>query len=98
MAALFTVNQVINSTTIRVNPGWKWNNVEGSLVKIKGIKDSPNYNTLTVHRLNSLLIGKPVELKNASQTIALHDGTAVFCSVYLNEIDISQYFPEVKSV
>jgi len=98
MTAPFTVTQIINGITFRVIPGWKWNNYEGSLVVIKGIQTDPSYNLLITHRLNNLLINRPIELKNATKIINLPEGTAIHCSVYLNEIDITQYFPEVKTV
>lgn len=95
--ALFTVTHIINGNTIKVQPGWTWNNVNGDLVQIKGYNVSPAYTTLAIHRLNTLLINKQVELKNAVSTNLTINGNEVVCSVYLNGIDISQYFPELKT-
>ena len=96
--AFFTVVDIINGNTIQVQPGWVWGNSKGDLVQINGYKLSSQYDSFAKNKLITLIKGKQIELKNA--TVVSKDSNnieVIFCSVFLNEIDVSQYFPELKS-
>lgn len=91
----FTVTNIIDSNTIQVAPGWKWEKYEGALVKIKGYVSSPASNPFTISKLKALILNKPVELKNPTMVNTIPANT-IECSVILNGIDVAQYFPELK--
>ena len=100
--AVFRVTEIIDGNTIRV-AGWVWSagSYQGTKVKIAGYTTSPastEYGMLLKNRLTNLLLGKDVELKNvtkADKGIVQKDDI-LYCSVYLNDVDISKYFPELK--
>lgn len=98
--ALFSVTNIINGNTIAVS-GWTWKGeYSGTKVIISGydIKNG-DYDPIAKNKLEILLRDKQVELKNvikAEKSNTSGDDT-IYCSVYLNDIDISQYFPELKT-
>jgi hypothetical protein len=91
----FIVKNIVNENTIEVSPGWKWGEHKGNLVSIAGYTPPNNEQTkvFTKIKLDTLVKNKEIELKNATSAI----GTTIHCSVYLNEVDISKYFPELNS-
>lgn len=91
--ATFSVTNIIDANTIQVTPNWKWGDNSGSFVKIVGY-NPPNATAtaFTISKLKTLLHGKSIELKNPSH---VNQGT-ITCYVYLNEIDVSKYFPELQ--
>jgi hypothetical protein len=97
--ALFTVTDIIDGNTIRVS-GWSWNNLEGERVRIAGFNpQGADYIAFAKNKLQTLLKDKKVELKNviSSEKGTKEKDDLITCSVYLNDIDISQYFPELKT-
>jgi hypothetical protein len=89
----FKVTDIIDGNTIKVSPGWKWKEVLGDTVKVFGYRQ-PTTEELefTKSKLITLIDDKIVELKNPKEI----NGPTITCSVFLNGIDISQYFPELK--
>lgn len=96
--AAFNVIEIINGNTVKVSPGWRWGNLEGDLVQIAGYKNLPQYNSFAANKLKTLLQNTKVDLKNPTGTIGEGIYKTILCYVYLNEIDISLYFPELKNV
>lgn len=96
--ALFKVTNIIDGCTIEV-AGWAWGDYAGKVVKIQGytIKDE-KHNSFAKGKLQILLNGKMVELKNVvrAEKQSGDNSDILYCSVYLNDIDISMYFPELK--
>jgi len=96
--ALFKVRDIIDGKTIKV-AGWKGgDSYRGNLVQIKGYDIPKNYGDYVKIKLTSLLSDKSVELKNVDKYIK-GDGEGndiVYCHVFLDEIDISTYFSELK--
>jgi len=96
----FTVTHIIDGNTIQVT-GWKWGEFRGSKVKIMGYSfngKGVNYNLLAKNRLENLILNKEIELQNvirAEKSILLQDDI-IYCSVFFNGVDISQYFPELR--
>lgn len=96
--ALFQVIDIVDGNTIKVS-GWKWGNFEGQIVKIAGFTvKGAEYNAFAKGKLTTLLKDKQVDLKNV---ITAEKGTSdkndvITCSVYLNDLNISQYFPEIS--
>lgn len=97
--ALFKVEEVINGNTIRVT-GWKWAGSSGQLVKIQGYSVPNNsYENYVKNKLQNLLEGKLVDLRrvlNVDRGLVPNSDT-IYCSVYLNDIDIATYFRELST-
>jgi hypothetical protein len=86
----FIVIKVFDGDTLEVNPKWEWNNMNGKFVKITNqlkINDS-----FLFTRLVTLLTSKEVELKNPSKVI----GEVIYCYVFLDGVNIANYFPELQ--
>lgn len=91
--ATFSVKNIIDGNTIEITPNWKWGENSGSTVKIAGYNPPNATNAaFTVSKLNTLLMGKPIELKNPTEVST----NIITCHVFLNEVDISKYFPELQ--
>jgi hypothetical protein len=90
----FKVTNIIDCATIKVTPKWRWMEEYGSTIKIQGYTAPIEHNDFIVEKLRILLLNKFVTLKNP---IGLF-GNVLHCSVFLNDIDVANYFPELKSV
>lgn len=88
----FKVTKIIDGSTIEVAPAWKWDNKSGNSVKITGFIVTDRLKQLVLLKLNTLLSGQSVDLMNPSDV----SPGLITCSVYLNGVDILQYFPEFK--
>jgi len=91
----FTVTNILDRGTVSVSPNWKWENHEGNVVKIFGFSpsvSSPALDSFAIGKLETLILHKSVQLKNPVQV----NDNAIVCSVFLNDIDILNYFPEFK--
>ena len=95
---MFNVVKIINGNTIQVSPGWKWGEFSGSQIKINGYNvPGSQYDSFAVSKLTTLIMGKPIDLKNPLSVKKEEAGGEILtCSVFLNDVDISQYFPELK--
>lgn len=94
--AIFKVISIIDGDTIRVSPKWLLNNKEGDIVKILGYITPPEtQTTYATNKLKRMLYNQNVELKNARSYTP--DSDALLCSVYLNGVDVAQYFPEFRN-
>lgn len=92
----FVVTNIIDGNTIEVQ-GWKWVDYKGRIVKIAGYNVSSQYDSFAKKKLITLLEGKEIELKKVIKA-EKRDGDnndVIYCSVYLNDVDIAQYFPEL---
>lgn len=98
--ALFKVENIIDGVTLQVE-GWKGGeSYQGKLVKIQGYDVPSNYQEYVKQKLIDLLKDKSVELKNVLkyEKGSGEKNDVVFCRVFLDEIDISTYFSELKSL
>lgn len=107
--ASFTLIEVIDGHTLKVSPRWSWLEKSGDLVRIYGYKTPVGeHNDLAISKLNILLKDTGFDLKNPREirhanpkgdvvTENESGGNMIVCSIYLNDIDIMQYFPEYKS-
>lgn len=89
----FTVTKIVDRGTVSVSPNWKWENYEGNVVKIAGFSSSvssPGLDSFAIGKLQTLILNKAVQLKNPVQV----DDTSIVCSIFLNDVDILNYFPE----
>jgi hypothetical protein len=95
----FKVKEIKSAGLIEVEPRWSWNGQTGSLVKIPGFNSiSPNTTDFIITKLNTLILGKDVDLKNPVNGILnIENNAQIEASVYLNNIDITVYFPELKT-
>lgn len=103
----FKVEAVMNGNTIKVSPRWKWEadhaTTYGQLVHVDGYNiGKPEYESLAVAMLETLLIPKKddlltrndIKLKNPTR-IDPETGT-IYCGLFLNGVDISEYFGAFK--
>ena len=102
----FKVIEIIDADTIKVDPGWKLttpnstNPSTGNEVRIAGyrsvLRGSSEYSE-TVSKLNFLLKNQKVTLRQAA---LINDAEIAYnlisARVFLNEVDITEYFPELK--
>lgn len=96
----FKVTDIISASSIRVLPRWSWEDYAGDIINIKGFANiiSSNTGEFIKKKLETLLLNKEVELKNPSNPVRNNGNDEITVSVYLNGVDISIYFPELKSV
>jgi len=93
--ANFKVIEIVDSNSIKVEPLWQFNGVSGNLVKINSsiknfqIPDADIFKK----RLESLLFNQYVNLKNPVDIV---EKNKLSCLVFLNGVDISSYFPDIK--
>jgi hypothetical protein len=52
--------------------------------------------SFVINKLNTLINNSLIELKNPLHSNEENGKKIISCSVYLNNIDISHYFPELK--
>lgn len=97
--ALFKVTGIIDGNTITTQ-GWQWGDYKGKDVIVSGIpapsSKGSEYANFAKGKLQLLLQDKQIELRGVtnSQKREGENNDIITCSVYLNDIDISQYFPE----
>lgn len=95
----FKVTKILTPNTLEIASRWAWNEYAGNTVKIKGFNISDTQTgAFIINKLSSLLLNKEVELKNPSNPVKnTNNNDEVTVSVYLNGVDISVYFPELKA-
>lgn len=98
---MFKVVQVLNGDQIRVEPSWTWIDNsgverEGDVVVVFGYrtpeKGMAGYE-FAKSKLEALLLNKDVELYNP-RFFKNFGFEKIVCSVYLDDVDIANYFPE----
>ncbi len=97
----FQIIEVVNANTIKVNPKWKFQMKDGSIItgnriKIRGL-DTTDNDTIVIQRLQKLLLGNNAEIAfNAPELVNTdnHEDAIVSCSVYVAKSNITYYFPE----
>ena len=96
--ALFKITDIIDGNTIQVE-GWKWGDFRGKRVRIQGYNiTGQDKQSFAKMKLETLLNGEQIELKNVVTADKGESGDdLLYCSVFLNDIDISQYFPELTA-
>ncbi len=91
----FKVTEVIDGDTFKVTPNWEWKGQSGDTVRPNGYdtpeKGERGYDQATT-KLNNLILGKEVELKNP---ITFTYGR-LLCDVYINGKNLKDYFPEYQ--
>jgi hypothetical protein len=92
----FNVISIIDANTIKVSPSWKWREKTGNLVKINLSIDNTSIPEIEVFksRLKDLLQDKFIELKNPTHIDEPEE--KIYCYVFLNGVNISKYFPDIK--
>jgi endonuclease YncB( thermonuclease family) len=90
----FKVSNVIDGDALELSSNWKWNNLEGRIVRINGY-DAPEMGSSAFEearkKLMGLVINKEVELSNP---IRITYGR-LLCDVLLNGKNVADFF--VKS-
>ena len=94
----WSILNIINGNTIQVKPAWTWNNVTGDKVRINGYTiysqslPAQAADDIAKGRLNTLLAGKSFILSNPTHI----ENDTIYCDIYLNGINIVNYFPDFK--
>jgi hypothetical protein len=92
--ANFKVIQIVDANTIKVEQRWFFRGVYGNLIKINStIKDFkiPDADIFK-KRLEYLLLNQSVDLRDPTEIV----DNKLSCLVFLNGVDISTYFPDIK--
>jgi len=94
----FKVVEVVNATTIKVSPQWKFPKADGTpltgdLIKISGL-DVPDTIEWVINRLKILLLEREIEA--FTPTITVNQMAPIECRVFLSETEILYYFPEYQ--
>lgn len=100
----FKFEKVIDGQRIEVSPKWSINTDEntkitGNELTIIGYKIPENsdiHSNYAISKLNILLKNKELILKNPK--ILSTDPAKIACSVFVDNIDVSNYFPEYKTI
>jgi len=91
----FKVKEVIDGDTFTVNPGWKWEEQSGDIIRPIGFntpeKGKAGY-AEAKRKLSNLLLNKEVELKNP---VKLTYGR-LLCDVYIGGKNLKNHFPEYQ--
>jgi len=91
----FKVTEIVNATTIRVDPQFSFPNSGGAIVddkiKISGLNVDDN-NEKVIKRLRSFLLNKNIEAFDPVITVA--QTAPIECHILLSNVDIVYYFPE----
>ena len=101
--AEFKVIEVVDGETIKTLPTWNWKNrdgkqLSGETVKVRGYNiDSKDKSAIALAkaRLENLLLNKYISLKNPVELPG--DKRQIECMIFLNDVDISTYFPEYQN-
>lgn len=94
--AVFNVTQIIDGATIEVG-GWQWGeNISGTKVKIVGLTEIAT-STSAKSKLEILLKGKNVELTNPQKYEGSEQPYILYASVFVDGVDVTEYFPELKT-
>lgn len=88
----FEVLDILDHETILIKPRWIWWNQMGNQVQIFGCCHNKEFPEFSVYRLRLLLLSKHIELKNPKEI----NQDKLNCSVFLNGIDIAEYFPKIR--
>lgn len=96
----FKVIEVVNATTIKVSPQWKFPKADGTLltgdlIKISGL-DVPDSSEWVINRLKILLLEREIEA--FSPAIMVNQMAPIECRIFLSETEILYYFPEYQPV
>lgn len=104
-ASTFVIKAIIDGNSIMVHPRWKWvsdqGTIFGNIVKINGYNvENKNDESLAIAMLEVLLKPRPkVEAVPTLHSVKLLNPTYIDavkgvmeCSVYLDNVDISEYF------
>lgn len=99
----FRVSEIIDGQTITVIPRWRWTTPSGIVlrgykVKIKGYNVLKNSHSshYAFDKLQKLLSNKELVLKNAEEIEG--ETNIIACNVFVENVDISNYFPEYKNI
>lgn len=97
---MFTVKEIISGGEIMVFPNWRWEGKTGNKVIINGFHPPTNESEygfrFAKNKLTTLLKEKEIELFNPFFIDKYISKDVLFCNVYLDEINIKNYFPEFR--
>jgi hypothetical protein len=93
----FKVVEIVDATTIRVNPTWTvkksdGSSVVGDLIMVSGLPEIPNDQAVK-RRLTIVLLNKDIEAYNPIFTT--NKLAPIECSIYIAKKDVVYFFPEL---
>jgi hypothetical protein len=95
----FKVIEVLNGDQIKVSPQWAWQGEEGDIVVVFGYttpqKGMEGFE-FAKKKLQKLIEGRMVELFRP-MLFSKYGKDKLVCSVYLDGIDIANFFPEFRN-
>ncbi len=106
---MYKVIEILNGNTILVQPYWEFENKKGCMVIVNGYdlkhlaktmqgEELALWATVAKNRLTHLLLGNKVKLVNPTKGVIATNAMSntIACAVWLNDVDISNYFPDYK--
>lgn len=98
----FTIIEIINANTIRVEPKWEFGlkngqSIVGDTIQIRGIEVPESNHDVIISRLKKLLLNSDKSIYFKSPELIDtndHENGVVSCSVYVSQTNITYYFPE----
>ncbi|HEX8331130.1 MAG TPA: hypothetical protein VF622_00840 [Segetibacter sp.] len=102
----FQVNKIIDGDTIEISPQWIWNPkngkpLKGNTIRIFGyaLPQEGTYGfNFAREKLKKLLLGKLITIKNPVVLPKGENSNAqIAARVFLNDVDIANYFPEYRT-
>jgi len=92
----FTVSEIIDGDTFKVQGGWKWNEKKGDTVRPTGYntpeRGEPGYEKAK-QKLTDLIMENIVDIRNAK---TVDEWGRLVADVYYNERNLADYFSEYK--
>jgi len=92
----FTVSEIIDGDTFKVQGGWKWNEKKGDTVRPTGYntpeRGEPGYEKAK-QKLKDLIMENIVDIRNAK---IVDEWGRLVADVYYNERNLADYFSEYK--
>jgi len=92
----FTVSEIIDGDTFKVQGGWKWNEKKGDTVRPTGYntpeKGKPGYEQAK-QKLKDLILEKTVDIRSAK---TVDEWGRLVADVYYSGKNLADYFSEYK--
>jgi len=92
----FTVSEIIDGDTFKVQGGWKWNEKKGDTVRPTGYntpeRGEPGYEKAK-QKLKDLIMENIVDIRSAK---IVDEWGRLVADVYYNERNLADYFSEYK--
>lgn len=97
----FKIKAILDNNNIQVTPNWTWRDRKGKEIRVRGLfaKKIESFGNFKINeKLQKLLLDKYIVMKNPEPIFTLDGKIAEFilCDIYLNGVNVINYFPEIK--